>query len=318
MIIPYEYANDSKYSAYSKGVVCASTNYMCYITTKGEKEWEMTTSVIDPILETAGDYILIAQKNGRKLCLYDNDKLIYDIDCEDNILTANLSENGDCVLVTTKDLYKGAVVAYNRNGQLIYAWSSGNDSVIDAAISPKSRNIAVALLNTDEDVKATVEIFDITETEPLSRTEYEDTILFDIEYLKDTIYAFGDNSIIGVKENGKTKFDVRFDGMNINHYAFDDKGNSLMLVDNANVATLAYYNSKGRNKNAFSILSVPDFIKVKGNHIMYNMDRDVIIGRRSGKGLSKYTAGMDIHDFIMIDKDTFFIVYSNSLELVQM
>lgn len=318
MIIPYEYANESVYSAYSKGIICASTNYMCYINTKGEKEWEMVTSVIDPILRTAGEYVLIAQKNGRKLCLYNNDELIYDIDCEDNILTAGLSEKGDCVLVTTKDLYKGAVVAYNRNGKLIYAWSSGTDSVIDAAISPKTRNIAVALLNTEETVESAVEIFDITETVPLSRTVYEDTILFDVEYRSDTIYAFGDNSIVGVKGNGKTIFDVRFDGMNINHYAFDDKGNSLMLVDNANVATLANYNASGKNKHAFSVLSLPDYVAIDGRHIMYNMDRDVILGKTNGRGLSKFTASMDIHGLIMIDKDTFFIVYSNSLELVEM
>lgn len=317
-IIPYEYANESEYAPYRDGMVCAATNYLRYINSNGDTEWELATSVIDPILRTAGDYILLAQDGGKKISMYDKDKLVYDTDCEDKILTANLSENGDCVLVTAKDLYKGAIAAYNKNGQLIYAWASGTDSVIDAAISPKSRDIAVALLNTDDTVKSTVEIFDITRENARAQADFSDTILFDIEYFGNDISVFGDNSIAKVKSNGKIVYDLRFDDANLFHYTYDGDGNKLLLLDSGNVPTLIRFSESGAQKNTITVFEMPDFLGLYENRMLYNMGRDVIIGKTNGRALSKYTASMDIRNLVMLDKKKFFIVYSNSVELVKM
>ena len=291
---------------------------MCYINGKGEIEWECATSVIDPILETAGNYILIAQEGGTKLCLYEGSKLIYDTDCEDNILAADLSEKGDCVLVTTKDLYKGAIAAYNKSGNLVFARSSGGGSVIDASISPSSRNIAVALLDTDNTVRSTVEIFDITKNDPISSVSFDNTILFDVEYFGNTVNAFGDNSIAGIKSNGEVIYDTRFDGTDLSHYADDKDGNKLILLNASKIPTLMVFNVNGRSKAALTALDMADYLCIGNGRIVYNNDREIIMGKPNGKTFSRYTASMDIRDLIMIDKNAFFIVYSNSLELVSL
>ena len=316
-IIPYEYASESDYSAYGDGIICASTNYMRYINGSGEIEWECATSVIDPILRTAGNYILIAQEGGTKLCLYEGSKLIYDTDCDDNILSANLSQKGDCVLVTTKDLYKGAIAAYNKSGNLIFARSSGGGSVIDAAISPSSRNIAVSLLDTEDMVRSTVEIFDITKNDPVSSVVFDDTILFDVEYFKNTINAIGDNSSIGIKSNGEVIYDMRFDGSDLNHYAFDSRGNKLLLLSASNIPTFKVCNAKGRETASRAVLEMADYLCIGNGRMMYNNDREILMGKINGKTYSRYTASMDIRRLIMVNKNTFFIVYSNSVELVK-
>ena len=317
VIIPYEFASESDYGVWAGGVVCASTNYMCFINGNGEIEWECATSVIDPILDTAGRYILIAQEGGTKLCLYEGNKLLYDTDCEDNILAADLSENGDCVLVTTKDLYKGAIAAYNKSGQLIFARSSGGGSIIDAAVSPSSRNIAAALLDTDNSVKSTVEIFDITKDDPIASAELDDVILFDLEYFGNTVSAFGDNAIAGIKSDGEIIYDKRFDGEELIHYAYDSEGGKLLMLNASNIPTLAVYNGRGKEKSVFSALDTADFLCIDGNRIMYNNDREIIAGKANGGVFERYTASMDIRELIMVDKDMFFIVYSNSLELIK-
>ncbi len=316
VIIPYEYGRDSVYAKFSGGLACAATNYLCYINSDGEKEWEMTTSVIDPIISVADNYILIAQNGGKKLCLYDNKRLVYDTDCEENILTANVSEKGDCVLVTSKDLYKGAIYAYNKNGQKIYGWSSGSDSVLSAAISSSSRNIAATLLNTDKEIISSVQIFDITKTKPIATTKYADTVLFDVRYFSDTVCAFGDNSLIGVKSNGKTLYDLRFDSSPISHYSIDRGRKTLVAMDSDNVPALGIFKDGGQKKT-LTVSEMPDYIDIGSGHILYNMGRDVILSRQNGSGAKKYTAAMDVRKLILVGSDTFFIAYSNSVELVK-
>ncbi len=317
VIIPYELASESDYGVWKDGVICASTNYLCYINDKGETEWECTTSVIDPILDTAGNYILIAQEGGTKLCLYEGGKLIYDTDCEDTILAADLSESGDCVLVTNKDLYKGAIAAYNKSGNLIFAHASGSGSIIDASISPTSRNIAAALLDTEDTVRSTVEIFDITKDEPIASAEFDDIILFDTEYFGNTVNVFGDNGMIGIKPDGETAYDRRFENADLSHYAYDTDGNKLLMLNASNIPTLAVYNLKGREKSLLTVPEEADYLCVDKNSIMYNNDREIISGKADGKIFERYTASMDIRDLIMVDRNTFFIVYSNSLELIK-
>lgn len=316
VIIPYAYANESVYARLDDGLVCAATNYLCYINSDGKKEWELTTSVIDPIISVADNYILIAQSGGRKLCLYDKDKLLYDTDCEENILGANVSARGDCVLVTAKDLYKGAIYAYNKSGQKIYGWSSGSDSVLSAAISSSSRDIAVTLLNTDNEIVSSVQVFDITKTTPKSTTKYADTVLFDVLYIDNTVCAFGDNSLVGVSQSGKTLYDLRFDQSPISHYAIDNGKNTLLTLDNDNVQMLGIFKG-GKQKKMLAVSEMPNYIDISSNRILYNMGRDVILSKPNGRGASKYTAGMDVRNLILIDSKTFFITYSNSVELVK-
>lgn len=318
IVVPYEYANESVYAAYKGGLLCAATNYMCFINTSGELEWEIATSVVDPILRTAGNYILIVQDGGTKLCLYNNNELLYDTDCEDKILSASLSKSGDSVLVTAKDLYKGAIAAYNKSGKLIYSHASGTDSIIDATISPITRDIAVALLNTDEAVKSAVEIFDITKEEKKTRTEFSDTILFDIEYFDAKLCASGDNAVVGIDKNGKCTYDLRFEDGKISHYTFDDDGYRLVLCEEDNVPTLISFSLGGRQKTAISVFEMPDFLEISQSRMLYNMGRDIVISKTNGKSASRYTASMDIRDLIMCDEKSFFIVYSNSVEFVRM
>ncbi|MCD8391587.1 MAG: DUF5711 family protein [Firmicutes bacterium] len=318
VIIPYDYANTASYAEYSGGVVCAATNDLRYINSNGEVEWECATSVIDPILVTAGKYIFLAQEGGTKICLYEGGSLVFDTDTENNILTADVSKNGDSVLVTDKDMYNGCIEAYNKRGECIYMWSSGDMNVLDASISPSSRNIAAVMINTDSEVYSAVRIFDIEKEGVKNETIFEDTLLFDVKYIKDTANAFGDNAVVGVSSKGKTVFNITFENAPILHYTYDEKGNKLICAELNGIPTLMLFNAGGKQKGSAAADEIPSFLGVTSKYTMYNYGRDIILGKLGASKLSKYTAGMDIKDLIMADNDTFFVVYSNSLQLIRM
>lgn len=316
--VPLEKAGSSEFSIYKSGIVCANSNFLALIDNSRNTVWENTTTIVSPILKTAGNYILIAEKNGKKICLYNDRKLVYEVDTDDNILTCNLSANGDVVAITDKSSYKGAVVVFNKEGNQIFAWSSGSDNIISADISASSRRVAVALLNTDEQVKSMVQFFDINKTESYAQVIFEDTILFNIDFTGDTIDAFGDNCIAGITSSGSLIYDKRFENAEFVHYAVDEKGNKILLFDNSNIPLINIYNSSAVLKYQLSSDELPDFVDIYGNYIIYNNGRDIIYGRPGSSRLAKFTASMDIKDLKMLDKDEFFVVYSNSIEIVGM
>ena len=78
--------------------------------------------------------------------MYIDNKLQYDVDDPDTVMSAELSSNGDVVVVTDKSSYRGGISVYNKSGEQIFSWASGSDAVICADISAASRSVAVALL----------------------------------------------------------------------------------------------------------------------------------------------------------------------------
>lgn len=105
-IVSFEGANETEFVPYKNGVVCAKMNHMSYIDGTGTVVWEIDTAIVDPILKVDGNYILIAEKGRNKICLYIDNKLQYDVDDPDTVMSAELSSNGDVVVVTDKSSYQ--------------------------------------------------------------------------------------------------------------------------------------------------------------------------------------------------------------------
>lgn len=317
-IVPFDEASETEFAVYKKGIVCAKSNYICYINARGETEWEMNTSVIEPILCAEGNYILLAQKNGTKLCMYDGEKLLYDTDTDGIILSCSTSENGDAAVVLNRQSYRGAFSVYNKDGDEIYSWSSGSHLVLCADISKGSRRVAASLLNTDSKVKSTVMLFNINKKDSYASADFDDTILFDIQFADETINAFGDNSMVGMDTSGKVIFDKRFDDVEVTNYATDDKGTKIIVFSSDNIPMMNIYNSAGALKYTVTTQTQSDYADIDSYNLIYNDNRDVFLGKPNSSKVSKYTASMDIKELALIDSRTFVVVYFNSLEFVRM
>lgn len=317
-IVPFDEAAESEFEVYKKGVVCAKSNYICYINAQGETEWEINTSVIDPILCAEGEYILVAQKNGTKICMYEGEKLLYDINTDGTILSCGISSNGDAAVTLNRQSYRGAFSVYNKSGEEIYSWSSGSHLVLCADISKGSRRVAVSLLNTDGKVKSTVMLFNINKEDSYASADFEDTILFTIRFVDETVNAFGDNSMIGMDTSGNVLFDKRFDDVEVTNYAIDDNGTKIIVFNSDNIPMMNIYNSAGALKYTVTTQTQSDYADIDSYNLIYNDNRDVFLGKPNSKRVSKYTASMDIKEIILLDSRTFVIIYFNSLEFVRM
>lgn len=317
-LVPFESASESDFMVYKKGIVCAKTNYLCYINSSGETEWEIATSVVDPIIKAEGDYILIAQQGGTKLCLYNGNKLLYDTDTDGNILSCSVSSNGDVVVVVNRKSYKGAFSVYNNDGNEIYSWSSGSRLILSADIAASSRRVAVSLLDTESTVKSSILLFNINKEDSYAYAEFDDTILFDVVFIDNTVNAFGDNAMVGMNTSGKVLYDKRFDDVDLINYSMDTTGTKVMVFNSENIPMMNIYNSSGVLKYTITTQSQADYVDIDSYNIIYNDNRDVFLGKPNSSNISKFTASMDIKKLILLDSKSFVIVYSNSLEFVEM
>ncbi|MGN0163863.1 MAG: DUF5711 family protein [Candidatus Ornithomonoglobus sp.] len=316
VILPFDEADSSDFSLSKDGVVCAKSNYICCINEKGKTIWEADIPVTNPVVSSAGKYTAVASKGSTQLCVFEGGKLSYNLDTEDNIISCDISERGDVVLVTSKAAYKGSVVVYNKNGEKIFSWSSGTNYITSASML-KTRLVAVSLVSAASNVTSYVMLFDVKSPEPISGYEFENTLIFDVCNNGKLIFPTGDNCIASLT-GYNVNYDMRFDEVRLTRSALDSDGNRLITYTQNNTPVINLYNKKGELEYDAVINSKPDCIDVYGSTILYNNSREIICGKYSDEKPYHYTASMAIQRLMLLNSKAYVIIYNNSLEFVKL
>lgn len=314
--LPLSGAGDAVFSEYSDGFICAKPNYICYITKKGEIKWESATAISQPILSVAGKYVAVAGKDSTHLSLYKNNKVLYTVELNDAIKSCSVSEKGDVVLVTDKTAYKGAVVVYNSKGEEVFSWVSGVNYITSATIA-KNRSVSVSLISTEEKLTSYVMLFDIYSSDPIGGSELSNTLIYDLTSHKNITYAYGDNSISAVNDEGETKHNVVFDNMQITHSKEDSNGWRVVSYTDNYLPYMNIYNHNGKLRYSIPTESSPDYIDLYKSIVLYNNGRNIICGKATDGSKTLYRAPMSVKNLMMIDKSTYLVAYENSIELIK-
>lgn len=313
-MVPFENAATSEIQNSRQGLIVAKSNHISLFDKKGRVLWESQTSVVNPILKAEGNYIVLAEKGGRRVCLFRDRELVFSVDAENDILNAELSSSGDVALVTKKEFYKNAICVYNKNGEQVFAWNSGADTIVSADISSSSRTIAASLVNTEERMKSYVMIFDINQKEANQNIEFTESVIFDTEFVGETLNVTGDNRITGLSISGDVEWNQLYIDDILNLTVCDADGNRVVVSENNNIPKLVTYSGNGKEKKNVDLEIIPDCVDISDNIIVFNSERVVVFGNPSK--LEKYITSMDIQNLKVTGKESFVVVYNNSLEFV--
>lgn len=308
-------ASLAKFHRYQGGLLCVTENSINLFSNKGEKKWSTPIQISNPVLRVKGSYILLFEQGGRKFLVYKNKNFVFEAQAKNNILMGNISSSGDTIFATDKEYYKGAVSVYNNSGEEIYQRNFGNESVISADISD-SRKIAVSLMNVTNQVVSTVVYFDVFDEEEKERVSYENTIIYDLDFVGNTLFAYADDKLIALNERGKQEWIHNFDGKNLKHYQKDKSDVSVLLFDNNNNSEFSVINSSGKEKQKIKTEIIPDFCDICDGYIIYNNGRNLFLTKINGEYLAKYTSSRDIHMAYFIDSQNVVVVYNRSIEFL--
>lgn len=313
-VMPFENASGSVYGVTESGVITARANYISQMNKKGEVIWETATSISEPVLDVNGNYIVIADSNGKGICLYYRNKLAYSVQAENPILTVNVSSDGDTVVTTNKEFFKGAVEVFNKTGRRIFSWNSGSEYVMDASISPSTRRLAVSLLNTDENAKTNIRFFNIKDGKEYYTGTLENSVTLSSRFINGYLDITADNCIAGLKTGGETKWYEKFDENKLSGFAVDTRGNKIISAESDTAALILVYAEGGKLLTQFEVDTLPDSVDIQGRNILYNSGRSIYFGV-PGKE-KNFTASMDIKNLKIIDSSSCLVVYNNSLEFI--
>lgn len=302
--------------AYSKYIAILDQNELKIYNKNGKKEHSLDIEISNPLFETNGNYLCIAEKNGQKMYLISNKNMVWQKDVEGNISSINVNKNGYVSITISGTSYKTVVQTFNSDGDELFKNYLGTTNVIDTDISNDNKYLAIAEANfSGVVIQSNIKIISI-----------EDAINNSSESIKYTHLANTNDLIINIKYNNKDNLVCMYDG-HIDMYK-DGQNTELINLSNENVLfadinlnskmvkiiqksegflnttiEMQLINSSNTNDiQNYIIENTPKKIYAQGNMVAVNLGTSVMFINDNGWLVKKYESKKEeIQNIVMCD-----------------
>ncbi len=200
--------------AYDRYISILSNSKLSLYNSYASKEAELDISISNPIYAKNSNYLAIAEKNGQKIYLIQDNRVLWENKVEGNISKLNVSRAGDVSIITTGTSYKSIIITFDKNGTQLFKTYLASTIAIDTDISLDRKYLGVAEVNTSGAlIESSIKIIDIekaikgdTANSVVYRyTEDTNKIITDIKYQeKGELVCIYDNSIHMIYEDKDT------------------------------------------------------------------------------------------------------------------
>ena len=211
----------------------------------------------NPVLASSGIYSLIYDQGAKKYRLDTLSQSVYEEEMSTTILCADVSKNGTVAIATTskEKLCDVTVISKALKEECSFSISSGY--VIDIALNDSSKELAVAVVNSENaELITTVYTYSVSSG---SSTETEvrlpSGVLADIKYASNHIWTVGD-SYLGIIKGAEYVECYAAGTISTKCYDYSQSGDLVLAYgnySNSSDCTVSYVKSNGKIKNEFNV-----------------------------------------------------------------
>ncbi len=244
--------------AFGNDILLLNNNGIKLVNNKGSEKWSRQMTLTNPSVSISGKYMLLADLDGsNSLNLYNlKGKNIITYPITTDILSAKVSKNGIVAAAIAEEGYKGSVVVYNKKGDELFKWNSGEGYIIDIDISSDGKSVAAAQMMSDGDeTYSKIHIINISNGKETGCYVCEDSLVAKVTFdNRDNIIAVAQNKVYGINKKGNCGYEIDLAGKspvsyyveNCDYLVFhckDSRGNSVLEIYNNRGKLLGSYTS---------------------------------------------------------------------------
>lgn len=268
----------------------------------GNQEHSLDIEISNPLFETNGDYLCIAEKDGQKLYLIYNKDVVWQKDIEGNISNINVNKNGYVSVTISGTSYKTVVQTFGESGDELFKTYFGATNVIDTDISNDNKYLAIAEVNfSGMVVQSNIKIISIDDAKNNSDESIKYThiakandLMINIKYnTKNNLICMYDEHIDMLKDGENTELinltneEVLFADINLTSKiakiiktsdGFLNTSIEMQIINSNNI----------NNVNKYQIENTPKKIYTQGNMIAINLGTSVMFINDNGWLVKQY------------------------------
>lgn len=218
-------------------LVCSTTGVRLY-SASGQVYVDRTVVMEHPVAVAAGDTALAYDAGGRTLlvCRDREEAFSLELGEGEQILSADVNQNGWMVIVTQLSGYKGVVTVYDSQFQAKMQVSLSSRFVMDAALSPDNQTVALLTMGlTDGTFTSQAEFYPISgstseDAAPQTSTQVGSEVILEMTWDADGLWALGENSVYHLDSKGNLSGSYSYAGRYLKGYALEGDGTAVLLL----------------------------------------------------------------------------------------
>ena len=330
--IPIEEGESNNVFSYDKYLSILKQNTLFGYNNSGKLEYELKVEISNPIVDTNNRFLLIAEKEGKKIYLIAGNNIVWENQLDGNISKISVNKNGYVSVILTGTTYKSIIQTFDSNGKELFK-TYLNSMALDSDISNDNKNLSFVEVSTNGTLaQATIETISIPKAKEQDTSSKSilykinaksDKVPLNLKYQDanklvcmfndsiDLIKSDGDDELLSLSENGKK---ITYGGIELNSDVFRvTEKNSLLSSEttveiiNTSSKSTSMYVFEGTIKEAFGYNSV----------IALNLGTEVHFIGTNGWLLKKYTSHQEIKK-IVVNGEFAGIIYRDKIEIVNL
>lgn len=313
--IPITSANDINTYAYKGNILILNNNKLTAYNSNGNEEHSLDIEISNPIFKSAGDYLCIGEKNGKKIYVISDKNIIWQKDLEGNICDITINSNGYLAAAITGSLYKTIVQTFDNKGEEQFKNFLSTTYVIDMSISPDNKYLAIAEANfSGIIIQSNIKIISTEKAEIIqNQTNTEGDLIVNIKYQsKDELTCVFDDHIEIIKDEASSIVS----DFSQEETLFTELNNKIIKIIKRDAQIYLKVYTNADNAKEYEILE-PKEICVSDDVVAINLGSEVLFYNNSGWLIKRYNATQEINK-IVLSNNLAGIVYNDKIELVSL
>lgn len=231
--IPFTHAGGDKLSvAYmKKGILLASATGTHFYSYTGDQYAEEVLAMENPVLVSSDRVGLVYDAGGQSLFLFREGEEVSRLAVEGTVLSARANDSGWMAVTAQQSGYKGSVTVYNDKVEKVIQINLSSSFVVDAAISPDCKTVAVITMDqVAGEFQSNVLFYPVNKTEPSATCSLNGAMVLDMEYESNCLWILGENQLMAMKPESSELQTYSFGHAYLKGCDFGGSGYAFLLL----------------------------------------------------------------------------------------
>lgn len=316
--------------AYDKYISILSQNKLTGYNSLGRKEYELEIEISNPIIDTAGRFLLIGEAGKQKIYLISGNEILWEKDLEGNISRVAVNKNGYVSVVLTGTTYKSIIQTFNASGVALFK-TYLNSLAVDCDISNDNKYLSFAEISTNgtliQSLVKTISIQNAQENKSeaiiSTFTLPSDVTILNIKYQDgNKLVCMYDNSVhIIQNENDEEILSLQEDDKKIPFADVELTNHAYRIIEKSSLlstqSTVEIINTTSKKISTYELDSVVKEVYAYNEKIALNLGSEVHFIGTNGWLVRKYISTQEVRK-IVISNNFAGIVYRDKIEIIDL
>lgn len=308
--------------AYKNNILILKNNVLTFYNKNGHETDTVDVEISNPIFKSSGNYICIAEKQGKKIYVLSDKNVVWQKELEGNISNIAINENGYLAVAITGETYKTVIKTFDNKGTGLFTQFFSSTYILDMDISQDNKYLALAEVNLSGIlIQSNIKI---TSMEKAANEEKDSTVytkagnagdlIISLKYQnKDLLTCVYDNHIETIKD-GQDSTVADFSKEDI---YFADINNKIIKVEKTKSQVYLQITNPNTNTTKEYEIDEPKEIYVSNDVIAVNLGSEVQFYSNSGWLINRYYANQEISKIVLSD-NLAGVIYNDKVELISL